>query len=287
MQSKSKFLFLVLLLTMTGNALHAFAQTDDQHLAAMRKAGEVRAAVGSAPPHIIVSPSGKAAGSTVDLVNLALTGLGLPESTPVLLDWSAQIPALQANQVDMVGAAFPITAATCKVVLYSTPIFANQYALFVQAGNPKRLTSFADAAQNHDIKLVLQNPGGAPQHQYALKLGVKREQFLMVPDLQAGIDAVTSGRAHAFAIGQFVIPNAEQKGLEVIVDRQSRTVGYGVIFRKEDKQFRDLFNEQLIGLLKSGTIQKLYAKYGMPNGEDVAKLLATFTKASDVEPGCE
>lgn len=107
----------------------ALAQSDDPLSESIKKSGEVRAALASSPPYIVVSPNGKATGYTVEIVNMALKGLDLPANTPALLAWDAMIPAVLARQLDFIGAGFAISAANCKVVLFSAPIFAMQYAL--------------------------------------------------------------------------------------------------------------------------------------------------------------
>ncbi len=158
MRSKSKWPLLVLLLGLLLNSLPASAQEDDPLLASMRKAGEVKGALASAPPYIIITSRGKATGYTPDLVNLILKDMNLPEFTPIQLDWAAQIPALLAHQVDMVGVGYLINSVACKQVIFSAPIFVQRQVLFVPLGNPKHLTSFAQIGKTPDVKLAVVAP---------------------------------------------------------------------------------------------------------------------------------
>ncbi|MCA6112205.1 ectoine/hydroxyectoine ABC transporter substrate-binding protein EhuB [Bradyrhizobium cenepequi] len=284
MRNTSKLSLLVVLLASIGYSFATFAQTEDP-LASIRKAGQVKVALASVPPYIVLSPSGEATGSSVDLQNMVLKELGLPALTPVVTGWDAMIPGLQARQFDYLGAGLNITEARCKAVLFSMPYYAAQIALFVQPGNPKHLKSVAEVARRPDIKLAA--IATSAQQTYALRQGVKSEQVMIVPDIQAGAATVIGGRADAFIVGQFSIANPKQKGLEVVVDKDSPVDGSGAAFRKEDKAFRDAFNKQLTLLIKNGAIQKLYEKYGIENGDVEAQLLGKFTKASDLVPSCE
>lgn len=281
MRATPKFSLMVLLLSSVGYSYPTLAQTEDHLLASMRKAGEAKAALASAPPYIVVTPGGEAKGYTVEVVNLALKGMGAPALSAVLTAWDAMIPGLQARQFDLVPAGLSITESRCKAVVFSAPFFASQDALYVAPGNPKHLTGYSQIAHSRDVKLAVLT--GSVQEAYARTQNIKSEQLVRVPDLQAGVATVTSGRADAFALGQFSIPDPEQKGLEVVVDNNAPVVGMGVAFRKEDIHFRDAFNEQLNLLRSNGVMKKLATGAGIPNWDTLAKL----TKASDVVPGCE
>ncbi|MCK1406812.1 transporter substrate-binding domain-containing protein [Bradyrhizobium sp. 76] len=133
-----------------------------------------------------------------------------------------------------------------------------------------------------EIKLAVIT--GSSQEAYAVKQGIARERLVRVPDIQAGVATVTSGRADALVVGQFSIPNAEQKGVEGVVDKEAPMNGIAAAFRKEDIHFRDAFNEQLSLLRRDGNMQQLYfAKYRISNWDTLAK----FTEASDIEPSCD
>lgn len=290
MRTKSRFSSLVLL-TVAGYSYPALAQTDDPLLASIRKSGEVKVALGSAPPWMFVSPSGEPKGYLLEVMNLALKRMSLPAMTPVLIGWDAQIPALQAGQVNLVAPGLQYTEARCKVVVFSGPTGVQRDALYVPSGNPKHLTGYADVARSPEIKLAV--VAGSSAEAYALKRGIKPAQLVRVPDLSAGVATISGTRADAFAMGQFSIPKPEQKGLEAVVDKEGPLMGYGVVFRKEDVHFRDAFDKQLDVLRSNGTMKELYEKYGALAGlsaDSVAgvwDVLSKVHKVSDVEPSCE
>ncbi|QOZ23901.1 ectoine/hydroxyectoine ABC transporter substrate-binding protein EhuB [Bradyrhizobium sp. CCBAU 51753] len=284
MCSKSKCALLILLFTLTGYSFPTFAQVDDALLASIRKAGEVKAALASNPPFQFISPSGKPAGSGVDLQNMVLKSMDLPELTPVFTEWNSMIPGLMARQFDFVGAGLNITEERCKAVIFSAPFWATQTGLFVQPGNPKRLTNVAEIAHRPDIKVSM--PGG-PYKEHALKQGINPSQIMLTPDVQAGIATVVGRRADVYIGGSLSITNPNEKGLELVIDEGAPVYASGIAFRKEDKQFRDAFNEQLVPLLRNGTLERLYEKYKIDGGSTLTKLLAKLDKASDIVPSCE
>ncbi|MCP1909538.1 polar amino acid transport system substrate-binding protein [Bradyrhizobium elkanii] len=284
MRATPKLSLLVLLLTLIGYSFPTLAESDAL-LASIRKAGQVKVALASLPPYMIVSPSGEAKGSTVDLQNMVLEAMGLPKITPLLMNWDALLPGLQAHQFDYVGAGLNITEERCKVMLFSVPIYANRTGLYVLPGNPKNLTTIAQVVDRSDIKVAAISSG--PVIAYMLKQGAKPEQIVRVPDVQAAIATVTGGRADAYVDGEFAVPKPEEKGLKVVTDEQTPAYGAAYAFRKEDVRFRDAFNEHLTLLIRDGMIQKLYNKYGIPNGEAQAQLLAKFRKPSDIAPNCD
>ncbi|MET4262440.1 polar amino acid transport system substrate-binding protein [Bradyrhizobium sp. S3.12.5] len=278
---RPRFLLLVLLLAVAIPLLPTFSYAADSLLRSMHEAGEAKAAITSAPPFAFVSPSGEPQGYLVEVTILALKGMDVPRLSAVLMSWGADIAGLQARHFDLVPGGLLITAARCNAVSFSAPITAQQDALYVPPGNPKRLTGYIQFAQSFDLKLAVVT--GSAQEGYAATQGVKSDQLVRVPDIQAGIATVLGGRTNAFAVGQFSVPNPQQKGVEIVVDTTSPVSGIGIAF-KEDAGFRDTFNAQLEVLRRSGALKELYAeKYGFPNWDT----LATLTKASDVLPGCE
>jgi polar amino acid transport system substrate-binding protein len=180
-----------------------------------------------------------------------------------------------------VPAGLNITAARCQVVAFSAPISVHQDGLYLMPGNPKGLTGYEAVAKMPDIKLAVLS--GSSQEAYALKRGVKADQLVRVPDIQAGIAAVRGDRAQAFALGQFSVPNPAQRGVELVVDKDAPLQGIAIAFRKEDAPSRDAINAQVKTLKANGKLRELYEKkYGFPNWD----LLNKTNTAADVEPGC-
>jgi len=260
--------------------MEAYA-ADTPLISSMAQAGSAKIALAAAPPWAFILPSGEAQGYMVDVTGELMKALGVAKLQPVATTWDAMIPGLQAKQFDFIPAGLNITAARCQVVAFSAPISVHQDGLYLAPGNPKGLTGYDSVAKSADVKLAVL--AGSSQEAYALRRGVKADQLIRVPDIQAGIAAVKGDRAAAFALGQFSVSNPAQRGVELVVDKDAPLQGIGIAFRKEDAPSRDAINAQLMLLKSSGRLQELYEKkYGFPNWDR----LKPANSATDVEPGC-
>ncbi|QOZ23873.1 transporter substrate-binding domain-containing protein [Bradyrhizobium sp. CCBAU 51753] len=291
MRSQLKFSFAVLVLGLVSNPYPSFAQDSGPLFDSIRKAGHVKMALGSAPPWDMISPEGKAAGYGPEVMELALKAMGQPELKGVLLDWSAQVPALQSRQVDFVAPGLSYTEEYCKEVIYSSPNFVGLSGFFVKRGNPKHITSVAQIAQNPDIKVA--GAAGGAYTPYLMKAGIKPEQLVSLPDIPAMAATVTGGRADVAYLNQVAIIHPEKQGLEFILDKQAPPSAYGAMFRKEDVAFRDAFDKELNKLRGNGVMKELLTKYwkqayGDLDGFDaVWEAVSKIEKASDVVPSCK
>lgn len=262
----------------------AGAQTgsDAALVKAWKQVGAAKVAIASTPPYAFLAPSGEPQGYLIEMSQEVLKGLGVSKLAAVVTTWDAMIPGLQARQYDFLPGGMNITAARCQVVAFTVPVTAQQDALYVKPGNPKKLTGYASVAQSPGVQAAVL--AGSSQEAFALKRGVPQGQLIRVPDIQAGIAAVTGGRADTFIVGQFSVAEPGKKGVEPIVDTTSAPVGIALAFRKEDAATRDAFDVQINALKANGTLKKLYAdKYGFNNWE----LLAKVNTASDIVPECK
>ena len=248
---------------------------------AMQDAGSAKVAIAATPPYAYLAPSGEARGYLIEVSTEVLKSLGVPKLQALITTWDAMIPGLQAKQYDFLPGGMNITAARCQVVAFTVPVTAQQDALYVKPGNPKKLEGYASVAQTPGAQVAVL--AGSSQENFALKRQIPQGQLVRVPDIQAGIAAVTGGRVDAFIVGQFSVTEPAKKGVEVLVDKTSPPVGIALAFRKEDAPTRDAFDARINTMKADGALKKLYAdKYGFTNWE----LLAKTNKASDIAPEC-
>jgi polar amino acid transport system substrate-binding protein len=247
----------------------------------MKDAGSAKVAIAAAPPYAYLAPSGEAQGYLIEVSMEILKSLGVPKVQALMTTWDAMIPGLQAKQYDFLPGGMNITAARCQVVAFTVPVTAQQDALYVKPGNAKQLDGYASVAKSAGVQVAVL--AGSSQESFALKRQIPHSQLVRVPDIQAGIAAVTGGRVDAFIVGQFSVTEPAKKGVEVVVDKTSPPVGIALAFRKEDAPTRDAFDASINAMKADGTLKKLYAdKYGFTNWD----LLAKTNKASDVAPEC-
>jgi glutamate/aspartate transport system substrate-binding protein len=76
---------------------------------------------------------------------------------------------------------------------------------------------------------------------------------------------VESGRAVAFMMDDALLAGemakARNPGEWTIVGKPQSFEAYGCMLRKDDPQFKKLVDETLVGIMKSGEIDKIYAKW--------------------------
>lgn len=250
-------------------------------LASMKQAGYARVALAQAPPYATISASGQASGYLVQVTEQVLGKLGVARLQATATTYDAMIPALQAGQYDLLPGGLNITEARCKAILFSQPLSVQHEGLAVPAGNPKRLRDYESVAADPALRLAVFS--GSSQQSFALAQGIKQSQLVAVPDSQTGITAVTSGRADAFAAGQFTLQAQKDKKapIDVLVDTASKLSGVGIGFRRDDRAARDEFDRVLTQLRQDGTLTRLYAANGFTNGD----LLKTATRA-DIASSC-
>ncbi len=257
------------------------AQTPPTLVKVMKDAGTAKVAIAATPPYAYLAPSGEAQGYLIEVSMEVLKSLGVPRLQALMTTWDAMIPGLQAKQYDFLPGGMNITAARCQVVAFTVPVTAQQDALYVKPGNPKMLDGYASIAKSAAVQVAVL--AGSSQESFALKRQIPQGQLVRVPDIQAGIAAVTGGRVDAFIVGQFSVTEPAKKGVEVVVDKTSPPVGIALAFRKEDAPTRDAFDARINAMKADGTLKQLYAdKYGFTNWE----LLAKTNKASDIAPEC-
>jgi polar amino acid transport system substrate-binding protein len=257
------------------------AQTPPALVQSMKQAGTAKVAIAATPPYAYFAASGEPQGYLIEVSNEILKSLGVPKLQALMTTWDAMIPGLQAKQYDFLPGGMNVTAARCQVVAFTVPVTAQQDALYVKPGNPKKLEGYASVAQTPGAQVAVL--AGSSQENFALKRQIPQGQLVRVPDIQAGIAAVTGGRADAFIVGQFSVTEPGKKGVEVVVDKTSPPIGIAFAFRKEDAPTRDAFDARINAMKADGTLKKLYAdKYGFSTWD----LLAKTHKASDIAPEC-
>ena len=174
-----------------------------------------------------------------------------------------QIPLLTNGTIDIVCGPVTNTLERQKQVAFSNTIFVSSIrAAARRSENIKRFTDLngknvALTAASTSVTLL----GQREQEQ---KFETKK---LMSPDHAASWLLVTTGRASAFVMDDILlasmVANSAKPDDYVLLDEALRVEPYGLMFRKDDPQFKALVDGTLASLVKSGELQTLYAKWFM------------------------
>jgi polar amino acid transport system substrate-binding protein len=142
----------------------------------------------------------------------------------------------------------------------------------VQSGNPQGLSDYASVAES-GAKLAVMN--GAVEVDQAKGNDIGDDQLQIVADQQAGLDAVKSGRADAFALTSISLRALAENDNSVevaeafipVVDGEEQIGAGAAVFRQGDDDLREAFNEELKKMMEDGTWLELVEPYGFTEAE--------------------
>ena len=236
-----------------------------------KQSGTIRIGFSNDPPFSFSTLEGKFTGSELEIARVALAQMGIDNIEYKLGEFSALIPGLYADRIDINGAGPYITPKRCAEVIFSEPTYRLGQAFLVRAGNPKNLHSYEDVAKNPDAIIAIN--AGAAEQDYARRAGIPEGQVMTVPDTTAQFAAVKSGRADAAAQSGLAIQDMAQKG-GLDVERASPFVtppyaeSYGSFaFRKDDTDLRDAFNAFLKDFIGTKEHLDLVKEFGFTENE--------------------
>lgn len=246
-----------LLVALSGCALLAGSVTgctstdtggDTNHLQSLKDAGTVTVGFAGEAPYSF-EQNGQLTGATVALHREIFGNLGIETVEGVNTDFGALIPGLQANRFDVVSAGMSILPERCEQAAFGDPEFNYTTALMVPAGNPMNLS---DLHSVRDSGARLATMTGAIESSYADSLGIDSTK---VASAQDGMDAVTSGRADAFALTAISLNwmknNNPEAPVEVtdsfvaVIDGEPQVGAGATVFRTDDQELLEAYNEEL------------------------------------------
>lgn len=227
-------------------------------------------------PYAYATPDGKLTGEAVEVARVILKNLGIGEMNGVLTEFGSLIPGLKAKRFDIITAGMFINPKRSKEVAFANPEYSIGAAIAVEKGNPYRLHSYKDIAENKDVKIAVMV--GATENEYLTKVGVPQSRIVTVPDQPSAVSALQAGRVQAVTMTgpslQAMLDSAKEDKIERVMDFKQPEIdgksvrGYGAAaFRLADTAFREAFNAELEKLKKSGELLKILKPFGFTEQE--------------------
>ncbi|MCF2938231.1 ectoine/hydroxyectoine ABC transporter substrate-binding protein EhuB [Paenibacillus alkaliterrae] len=262
----------MLLLAACGN--NNGGETDT--LSQAKEQGYITVGFANENPYAYKNESGELTGEAVEIARVILKRLGIEELRGELTEFTSLIAGLQAERFDLITAGMFINENRCEAVLFADPEYSIGEALAVKAGNPLGLNSYEAIAEQPDSKVAVM--AGAIEVDYLKASGVSEEQLLQVPDQDAAISALQSGRADAMTMTgpalQSRLDAANDSGLERVMNFEQPTVdgesvrGYGATaFRFGDEAFQEAYNAELNKMKESGELLEILKQFGFTEQE--------------------
>ncbi|MGR9452254.1 ectoine/hydroxyectoine ABC transporter substrate-binding protein EhuB [Rhizobium leguminosarum] len=241
------------------------ASAADDKLEQLKEQGFARIAIANEPPFTAVGADGKVSGAAPDVARAIFEKLGVKEVVASISEYGAMIPGLQAGRHDAITAGLFMKPERCAAVAYSEPILCDAEAFALKKGNPLKLTSYKDIADNPDAKIGA--PGGGTEEKLALEAGVPRDRVIVVPDGQSGIKMLQDGRIDVYSLPVLSIHDLMAKANDPTLETAAPVVNApvycdGAAFRKQDVALRDAFDVELKKLKESGEFAKIIEPYG-------------------------
>ncbi len=243
----------------------------DSTLARIQDQGAVKVGFANERPYAF-RDGGELVGEAPAVHGYIFEQLGVDTLEPNLFDFGSLIQALNSERVDVVTAGMFITPERCQEADFSNPEYVATTALLVQSGNPEGLSDYASVAES-GVTLAVMN--GAVEVDQAKGNDIGDDQLQIVADQQAGLDAVKSGRADAFALTSISLRALAEgdDSVEVaeafipVVDGEEQIGAGAAVFRQGDDDLREAFNEELKKILEDGTWLELVEPYGFTEAE--------------------
>jgi len=238
----------------------------------LQESGSIRVAIADEKPYGYIDEDGNARGPGPDVARHVLGELGIDDIEWVVTGFGDLIPGLQAERFDMAAAEMAILPERCEKVIYSEPNTTYGEGLLVKAGNPHGLRFYSDfstAAGNKNLEVAVME--GANQLGYLRKLGVPDGRIVTIENNEAAIEAITSGRADAYAATSLTVAglaersNAVEPALNfvdpVIDGKEVR--GWGAFaFNSSSTDLRDAVNEVLVPYKFTDEWESTLRRYG-------------------------
>jgi polar amino acid transport system substrate-binding protein len=245
-------------------------------LAEAKQRGYVTVGFAGEKPYAYKDANGELTGEAVEIARTILKRLGINEIRGELTEFSSLIAGLQAKRFDLITAGMFIKPERCRAVAFANPEYSIGEGLAVKTGNPLGLTSYKAIAENDKARVAVM--AGAVEIGYLKEAGVPDSRMVIVPDQDAALSALQSGRADAMTMTgpalQSRLEAAGESGIERVKDFEQPTVdgksvlGYGATaFRQDDTEFREAFNAELEKMKQSGELLQILQKFGFTEQE--------------------
>jgi len=236
-----------------------------------REEGTIKIAYAGEIPYSFEDDDGELTGATIAIDTAIFNALGIDEVEGQLVEWDALIPGLNKGEYDAVSAGMSILPDRCERGAFAEPTIMYTSTLMVPEGNPESLSDFASIADT-DLTLAVQS--GAIEQGYAEDLGLGNT--MTVNSAQDGMDAVSSGRADAFALTNITLSTlAEQNsgvettgGFVAEIDGLKQISAGSTVFRQDDTDLLEAYNEELAKIVGDpARFEELVGEFGFTDAE--------------------
>jgi polar amino acid transport system substrate-binding protein len=255
-----------------GPALLSACQEADtgsgSRLDSLKSEGKITVGIAGEQPYAFLD-KGELTGQDPTVQKAIWNAVGRDEVEAKQVGFDSLIPGLNAGEFDVIAAGMFINPERCEQAAFSEPVYCAPNAFMVPTGNPDDISDFESVAAA-GIKLGVFS--GAVEGEFARGAGVSGGNVITVPDMATGVTQLEQGRIQAIGLTSITLnwhleqnPDTDAEVTEAftpVVDGEE-VLGCGAaVFRTDDTDLVEAFNEELAKLKASGELTELIEPFG-------------------------
>lgn len=211
-----------------------------------------------------------ATGASAEIARAVFQNMGVEEVEATVSDFGNLIPSLNAGNYDVVTAGMDIQPDRCDNASFGDIEYSYGEGMAVAAGNPLDLHSYEDIVEA-DARVSVMS--GANQVDILRDLGIDEDNIVLADDIAGNIAALEAGEVDATVMTDATMnaayASANQDAIELpenftnpVVDGDE-FVAYGAaVFRDDDDELREAYNESLAEIKESGQLLEILEEFG-------------------------
>lgn len=247
----------------------------------IKDAGVIKIGIAGEVPYGYTQ-NGEVTGEAPEVAKAVFKAMGVDRVEATQVEFGQLIPALNANQYDMVAAGMAILPDRCANAQFSAVDYVTPTALLVPAGNPQGINNFEDVKARGVALAVL---SGTVEEAVARDLGIpagniqpyrgQPEMFQALRDQRAYCGALTDISLRRMLADNPGSALEVTKGFVPEVNGKEQIQAGGFVFRKGDDELVAQFNTELKKLQDSGAWLDIAAPFGFTADNQVPKDVTT------------
>lgn len=254
---------------------------DGGTLQRIKDAGAIKIGIAGEVPYGYTQ-NGQVTGEAPEVAKAVFKAMGVDRVDATQVEFGQLIPALNANQYDMVAAGMAILPDRCANAQFSAVDYVTPTALLVPAGNPQQINNFDDVKSRGVALAVL---SGTVEEAVARDLGIppgniqpyrgQPEMFQALRDKRAYCGALTDISLRRMLADNPGAALEVTKGFVPVIDGKEQIQAGGFVFRKADDELVEQFNTELKKLQASGAWLDITAPFGFTADNEVPQDVTT------------
>jgi ABC-type amino acid transport substrate-binding protein len=220
-------------------------------------------------PYTYLSDSNEPEGIDVTINNAVLAWIGIANVSYEIMPWDSLIPALQAEQIDIIADNIHETPDRVKVISFTGPAWWYGPALIVTSDNPDNIQSYDDLTRDG---VTVGAVSGSAAAEYLNFIGAEVTTF---KDNTAEFAAAEQGRVSVILeddtkFAAYQLQNDSTNLVALDVDAPAILISeYGYSYaryglRQSDCTLNFAYSRALAEMRGSGEIGKILEQFGLP-----------------------